>query len=106
MLGYAELQGVGLEIQQRSNLPVSERLASLGIMGAQLGTPLELVSPSKYYCIEWFKGGTQLDPHNADRRKSPGQPTQVFPRWKCPVRQRLENVTKAEVCCIRPFICY
>ena len=43
-----------LEKQQRSDVQLSERFASLDIMGAQLKAPLE---PSQQYIIEGFRRG-------------------------------------------------
>ena len=45
-----------LEKQLRSYLQLSERLAVLGIMGAQLGATLKALGPSQHYRIERFKG--------------------------------------------------
>ena len=45
-------------------LQLSERLASLGIMGAQSKGPLKLLVPSQHYRMEGFKG----DSRYADRR--------------------------------------
>jgi len=46
-----------LEKQHRSDVRLSERLASLGIMGAQLSAHLKPLGPSQHYGIEGFKGG-------------------------------------------------
>ena len=49
-----------LEKLQRSSIPPSERVASFGIMGAQLSEPLEA---SQQYGIEGLKGAPQLGSH-------------------------------------------
>ena len=43
--------------QQSSDVELSERLAYLSIMEAQLMTLLKLIGPSHHYRIEGFKGG-------------------------------------------------
>ena len=45
-----------LEKQQRSDAQLSERLASLGIIGPQLRAPLEPVRPSQHYNMAGLKG--------------------------------------------------
>ena len=54
--------------QHRSGVWLSERLASLGIMGRQLWVPLKIVWPTQSYRIEGLKRGPQLCPHYAERR--------------------------------------
>ena len=48
---------------------LSERLASLGIMGEELRVPLKLFNTLVLWWFQRFQQGSQLIPHNTDRRQ-------------------------------------
>ena len=60
---------VRLEKQHRLDVQLSERLASFGIMGAELMDPLKPLRLSEHYRTEVFKGVLNF-PHYAERRSS------------------------------------
>ena len=60
--------------QHRSEIYLSERLGSLGIIKA----PLKLIGPSQDCHIEKFKGGPQLGPYYAERCQPLGQRMTFF----------------------------
>jgi len=58
-----------LEKQQRSDIQLSKRLASLGIMEGLIEDPQKPLGVSQHYRIVGFKGvGSQFRPHDAERR--------------------------------------
>ena len=59
----------------------SERPASFGIMGDQLGAPRKPLGPSQPYHIEGLKGGRQMRPYYAERRQYFLQRIKCFPAW-------------------------
>ena len=62
-----------LYIMENNSDQLSERLTSVGIIGAQLKVPLKSLRPSQYYRNEGFKG-IPPPPHYVYIRQSLGQP--------------------------------
>ena len=67
-----------LEKLQRSDAQLSERLASLGIMGAKLMASLKFLRVLQHYRIKGFKESRHLVPHYTERLQYVGQPMIIF----------------------------